>query len=136
MGAWVCVCICWQLQRAVPAAGWLTRLFLHAARSQGQHVGLEVTPAGSVAVTAMDPAAAAAANGSGAHGVRKPKPLTLAQPAGFAGWAVTEQQFGPGASLAVCVCGAGRGAGVCWGARQVGLATMVGRSNPPAPHTT
>lgn len=63
---------------------------------QGQHIALEVTPTGDVLATPMDAPTNGAGSGAGA---RQPHRLTLAQPAGWAGWAVSEAQFAPGEQL-------------------------------------
>uniref|UniRef100_A0A383WLS7 Uncharacterized protein n=1 Tax=Tetradesmus obliquus TaxID=3088 RepID=A0A383WLS7_TETOB len=60
---------------------------------QGQHVSLEVNPAGEVTTVQVDPPSGDAAAGAASRGGRK---LTLAAPAPWSAWAVAEQQFGPG----------------------------------------
>lgn len=85
-----------------PACLTLLSLALHtpllqpAPPPQGQHIALEVTPTGDVLATPMDAPTNGAGSGAGA---RQPHRLTLAQPAGWAGWAVSEAQFAPGEQL-------------------------------------
>ncbi|KAF6251712.1 glutathione synthetase ATP-binding domain-like protein [Scenedesmus sp. NREL 46B-D3] len=62
---------------------------------QGQHVSLEVNPAGEVMAVQVDPAHDDAA-GAASRGVAGFRRLTLAPPAPWSSWAVAEQQFGPG----------------------------------------
>jgi hypothetical protein len=67
---------------------------------QGQHVSLEVNPAGEVMAVQVDPPSDDAA-GAASRGVAGFRRLTLAPPAPWSGWAVAEQQFGPG-TMAGC----------------------------------
>lgn len=63
------------------------------ATTQGQHVELDVNPAGEVVAVQVDPPSGAQAASAGGNGHAR---LTLAAPAPWNSWAVSEQQFGQG----------------------------------------
>lgn len=72
--------------------------FYMLAAMQGQHVELEVNPAGEVVAVQVDPPSGGQAASAGTNGHAR---LTLAAPTPWNSWAVSEQQFGQGANKAI-----------------------------------
>jgi alpha-glucan,water dikinase len=62
---------------------------------QGQHVSLDVTPAGDVSVTQVDPPSDTSPSSS-SNGSRSSPRLNLSPPQQSHAWAIPEQQFAPG----------------------------------------